>query len=72
MFISEFASKLQCQHCGKTHRTNQWPENGDSVPFYYQLERGNHTLEVTCPHCEKPWYVVWDENPGKVKVLTFS
>ena len=64
MLLSQFASRLQCQHCGKTHATGRWPVHGDRVPFYFQSEPGKFTLEVTCPHCGKPWFVVWDEDPG--------
>lgn len=69
LHISEFANKLRCQHCGKEHKTQEWPLNGDMVPFYFQKEPGNHTLNVTYPDCGKEWYVVWDDNPGPVEPL---
>jgi len=71
MHMSQFADKLRCQHCGKTHGTKQWPTSGDMVPFYFQKERGNHTLEVSRPHCGKTLYVVWDDNPGPIRELMF-
>ena len=63
------AEELCCKHCYKEHGTDKWPINGDMVPFYYQLEPGNYSLEVTCPHCGKDWYVVWDNDPGPIKTL---
>jgi len=69
--MSQYANELSCQYCGKTHGASQWPTNGDLVPFYYQLEKGRYTLAVTCPHCGKEWYVVWDDNPGPMKPLQF-
>ena len=71
MHISEFASKLRCQHCGMEHGTNQWPTDGDRVPFYFQDSPGRYTLSVTCPKCKKEWYVVWDQNPGPITPLLF-
>ncbi len=67
MQMSQFSHKLQCQHCAKTHATQKWPMNGDRIPFYFQKTGGgNYTLEVTCPHCRKSWYIVWDDNPGTI------
>jgi len=71
MHISQFASDLTCQHCYKHHGTKEWPVNGDMTAFYYQTEPGNYTLTLTCPHCGKEWYVVWDDNPGPIEPLTF-
>jgi endogenous inhibitor of DNA gyrase (YacG/DUF329 family) len=71
MHISEFADQLPCTYCGKTHRTKEWPVNGDMVPFYSQKEPGNYNLSLTCPHCGKRWYVTWDDNPGPTEPLTF-
>jgi len=67
--ISEFADKLWCPHCGKPNKTEEWPINGDRVPFYFQKEPGNHNVKVQCPHCNKEWYIVWDDYPGPVKRL---
>ena len=69
MSASHFAQKLRCQHCGKDHGTSKCPVNGDAKPFYFQSESGKHTLPVTCPHCGKEWYVVWDVNPGPIESL---
>lgn len=71
MHISQFADKLICQYCYKKHGTKEWPLNGDMVPFYYQEEPGNYTLKITCPHCKKDGYVVWDDNPEPIKSLLF-
>ena len=71
MHISQFAGDLRCQHCGKSQKADRWPLHGDHVPFYYQDEPGNHTLELTCPHCNKEWYVVWDDDPGPITPLGF-
>ena len=69
--ISQFAGDLKCQHCGKSQGAKEWPLSGDSVPFYYQKEPGNYSLKLTCPHCGKIWYVVWDNNPGTIIPLSF-
>lgn len=69
MHMSQFAGELRCQHCYKTHATQDWPQRGDSVPFYFQKEPGNYQVKVECPHCGKEWYVVWDENPGPISRL---
>jgi DNA-directed RNA polymerase subunit RPC12/RpoP len=69
MLHSEFATKLSCQYCGKNHRAYEWPVNGDLVPFFYQKKPGKFNLEVTCPHCNKKWFVVWDEDPGRIEGL---
>jgi hypothetical protein len=47
----------------------EWPVNGDHVPFYVQKEPGNYTLKVTCPHCVRVWYVVWDDYPRPILPL---
>lgn len=64
MIISSCADKLRCPHCQGMHGSTQWPKSGDLVPFYIQKEAGNFNLKVTCPHCGKAWYVVWDDDPG--------
>jgi len=43
--------------------------NGDATPFYFQDEPGRYTLKVSCPHCGKDWYVVWDDDPGPIKTI---
>jgi hypothetical protein len=70
MSMSAFANQLVCKHCGKRHGTSRWPVHGDLTPLYFQSEPGNYTLNVTCPHCGKPWYVVWDVDPGPIEELT--
>jgi len=69
MHVSQFANKLRCQYCGKVHSTREWPINGDATPFYFQDEPGRYTLKVSCPHCGKDWYVVWDDYPGPIKTI---
>jgi Zn finger protein HypA/HybF involved in hydrogenase expression len=67
--ISQFANELRCKHCGQINQASEWPERGDWVPFYHQDEPGRYTLTLTCPHCGKEWYVVWDDDPGPIKPL---
>jgi hypothetical protein len=69
MSTSALANQLFCKHCGKQHGTSRWPVNGDLTPLYFQSEPGNYTLDVTCPHCGKQWYVVWDVDPGPMEAL---
>lgn len=67
--ISAFAGNLQCQYCASRHGTNFWPEHGDMVPFYFQKDPGKFSLKVSCPHCGRDWYVVWDQSPGEMRSL---
>ena len=66
---SQFAANVRCAYCYKTSPAGNWPANGDRVPFYAQTaERtedspGAYRLAVSCPHCQKEWFVVWNENP---------
>jgi len=69
MHTSQFANKLRCAYCGKTHGTQEWPLYGDQVALYYQTEPGRYQVKVCCPHCNQDWYVVWDDNPGPVRRL---
>jgi hypothetical protein len=69
MHFSQFATQLRCVHCGNTHRAYQWPLNGDRTALYFQKEEGNYNLPVTCPKCQKEWYVVWDQDPGPIMPL---
>lgn len=69
MSTSVFANQLFCKHCGKQHGTSRWPVHGDLTPLYFQSDPGNYTLDVKCPHCGKPWYVVWDVDPGPIETL---
>jgi transcription elongation factor Elf1 len=70
MHTSQYATKLRCQHCGKSHGTNEWPLNGDRAAIYYQTEPGRYNLKVNCPYCNQDWYVVWDDNPGPILPLS--
>lgn len=67
---SVFADQLLCKYCESKNRTTQWPADGDSVAFAYEAEPGNFNLKVHCPDCENDWYVVWDENPGRLETLS--
>ena len=69
--MSEFANDLDCPHCWEKNKAKEWPLGGDRVPFVYKQEKGDFSMAVKCPHCGKEWYVVWDDNPGPVKPLTF-
>lgn len=62
--FSEFANQLRCQYCGKINQAEDWPAQGDMVPFYCQKEPGKFYVSVRCPECAKEWYVVWDDDPG--------
>jgi hypothetical protein len=66
---SQFASHLTCQHCHQPQPAREWPVNGDMVAIYYQKEPGRYSLKMTCPHCGKDWYVVWDQDPGQILPL---
>ncbi len=70
MHISMFAGELRCRHCGQMHATDEWPERGDGVAFYYQDEPGRYSLTVSCPYCGKDWYIVWDDDPGPIMPLS--
>lgn len=61
---SEFASKLDCLRCQKTHAVPRWPKNGDFVPYYYEANPGPYGFQTQCPHCKHEWWVVWDRDPG--------
>jgi hypothetical protein len=66
MHWSQFAGKLHCLYCDQQDSTGVWPARGDSTPFYAQEEPGAFTVDVTCLHCGRTWYVVWDDDPGPV------
>ena len=67
--LSQFAHELRCLYCGKPNPATEWRAAGDLVPFYFQREPGKHNLTMTCPHCGRAWYVVWDDNPGPLQNL---
>jgi hypothetical protein len=67
---SAFADQLICKYCGVENHATEWPSEGDAVPFAYEAEPGNFNLKVHCPHCERDWYVVWDENPGALEAVS--
>ncbi len=69
---SQFARELRCLYCGKHNPASEWPELGDLVPFYYQAECGPHNVTMNCAHCERTWYVVWDDYPGKMTHLAMD
>lgn len=65
--MSKFAHKLRCEMCGQPHAARSWPVNGDRVPFYFQRESGEYSVEIHCPKFDKVWYVVWDDDPGPIE-----
>ncbi|MCH7727189.1 MAG: hypothetical protein IH991_12025 [Planctomycetes bacterium] len=67
--ISQFAHEFMCLYCGEPNPAAEWRTMGDMVPYYCQREPGKHNLTMTCPHCDKAWYVVWDNNPGEIELL---
>jgi hypothetical protein len=67
--VSQFAAHLHCQHCYQPMAAREWPVNGDLVAIYHQKEPGRYSLKLTCPHCGKDWYVVWDQDPGPIRPL---
>jgi len=68
---SQFAHELKCLHCGQSNPAAEWRALGDLQPFYYQAEPGRYNLTMTCPHCQRVWYVVWDDDPGPLASLAF-
>jgi len=64
-----YRDSLNCQYCYKSNIAAFWPEGGDFKPFYCQDEEitkekpGAFRLPVQCPHCQKTWYVIWDDDP---------
>ena len=64
---SEFASKLDCFKCGKTHGVQRWPQNGDLVGYYYEDKQGAYGIQTVCPHCKHEWWIVWDQDPGPLQ-----
>jgi hypothetical protein len=69
MHYSEFATRLDCFKCQKTHAVAEWPKNGDRVPYYYQSQKGAYGFHTRCPHCGHEWWIVWDQNPGPLLPL---
>jgi hypothetical protein len=70
--FSEFARELNCLYCRKPNPATEWRTLGDVVPFYCQREPGKHNLSMTCPHCDRTWYVVWDDDPGPIERLSLA
>ncbi len=57
---------VSCPFCGGRNETKEWPVAGNIVPYYCQEEPGKFSIKMHCPHCDKDWYVVWDQDPGLV------
>jgi len=70
--MSKFAGNLKCEICSQPHPATEWPVNGDRVPFYFEREPGRYSVEVWCPKFDRPWYVVWDDDPGTMRPTGFS
>lgn len=66
---SILAGDLLCAYCRKPNAATRWPVAGDDVPFYYQREPGDYSVEVRCWECDNTWFVVWDDDPGPVRPL---
>jgi hypothetical protein len=64
---------LRCPHCSARNRAVLWPKGGDIVPCYFQSTAsrsdGAFRLPVTCPHCTREWFVVWDQQPDQAQWL---
>jgi endogenous inhibitor of DNA gyrase (YacG/DUF329 family) len=71
MLLSQFAKKLECQHCYKPNKADVWPVNGDFIPFCYSTNPGEYQIKIVCPECRKEWYIVWDDNPGPIQKLGY-
>jgi len=61
---------FSCMYCGKgITSVPRWPPHGDSVAFYQQtpedtqMRPGAFNLRHRCPHCQKDYYIVWDDDP---------
>lgn len=67
--FSSFVNQIKCPYCNQPNSISKWPINGDSTSFYFQKDEGKYSLPITCPHCKKAWYIVWDNNPGIIKNL---
>jgi hypothetical protein len=67
---SQFAGNISCIYCEEQNNTNVWPLNGDSIPFYFEEEKGNYSIEICCPNCGGNWFVVWDYDPGPIITIT--
>ena len=50
----------------------EWPIRGDYEGIYFQVDPGKYSIKVDCTHCDKTFYVVWDDNPGPVKPLDMT
>ena len=70
--LSQFAHELKCLYCGKANPATEWRALGDFQPFYCQAEPGRFNLTMTCPHCQRVWYVAWDDDPGPLQKLPFA
>jgi len=69
--FSQFARELKCLYCGQPNPATQWRALGDLQPFYCQAEPGRYNLTMTCPHCQRVWYVAWDDDPGPLASPVF-
>jgi hypothetical protein len=67
--LSQFAGQLNCLHCDAVISTNDWPLNGDAVPFYFQESPGEYSIKINCSQCGKAMFVVWDDYPGPIEKL---
>ena len=66
---SQFAKGMVCAHCSQTNKTHMWPKYGDSVALYHDLEPSGFYIAMSCSHCKREWYIVWEINPGEAMPL---
>ena len=66
----EFRDDVYCQYCNIRQSAPYWPINGNMTSYFYKKseesddEEWVYKLPIYCPHCNKTWYVVWEEDPG--------
>jgi len=57
----------RCPSCSETTYSIVVPERGCSVSYYWNREQENpnaaFVVNVSCPHCEKPYVIEWDVDP---------
>lgn len=57
----------RCPHCRAVNYSVVVPENGHSVSFYWNRQQENanaaFVVNVSCPHCQQPFVIAWDDDP---------
>jgi hypothetical protein len=65
-YSDRYLDHPRCPWCGKTNYSIVFPEKGRSIGWYAEREPKNpqaFCVTVRCVHCDKDFYVEWDENP---------